>query len=42
MIFFVFLAFILCLIYEYVCNEHAADGGGGGGLDFAPIASQLK
>ena len=37
MIFFVFFAFIvcklrpLCWIYVYACNEHAADGGGGGG-----------
>ena len=36
--FFVFWAVIvffklrpLCWIYEYACNEHAADGGGGGG-----------
>ena len=25
----------LCSIYEYACNEHAAIGGCGGGLDFA-------
>ena len=28
-------ATLLNNIYEYACNEHAADGGCGGGLDFA-------